>query len=233
MKKIKLSPKGITIVDDSDYNKLSKHKWYLSSGYAINENREKMHRLIIQPKTNEIVDHIDRDKLNNTRSNLRIVTHRQNAHNSSKRKNTKNNYKGVNYVEKIGLYQSRCRINGKDYFLGHFKTEIAAAHAYNLKASELSYYCCLNDLTEYNLDYLYDILKSHRVKVKKHKGSKYKYIGFKKKSGRMACDKFLIRFTHEGKRYYKGYFNNEQDAVDYLIDNFSDILHDAGALKQQ
>jgi len=97
-----------------------------------------MHRLITKAKDGELVDHIDRNKLNNTRSNLRIVDREGNVHNQKKRTNTNNNFKGVQFIKRLGLWQSRCRIYGNDYFLGYYKTEIAAAYAYNKKATELS-----------------------------------------------------------------------------------------------
>ena len=90
MKEIILSKGDKTIVDDSDYEYLSQWKWYLSKGYAIsNDKRKKMHRLVMNAKDREIVDHIDGNRLNNTRSNLRIVDKSGNAHNQQKRNNTK------------------------------------------------------------------------------------------------------------------------------------------------
>ena len=146
MKEIILSKGNTALVSDCDYDKLSMYKWYLSNGYAINETRQKMHRLVLNAKDGEIVDHIDRNKLNNQRSNLRLVNKEENVHNQQKRTNTKNNYKGVQYINRLKLYQSRCRIYGNDYYLGLYKSEEAAAYAYNKKASLLSSTILLNKI---------------------------------------------------------------------------------------
>jgi hypothetical protein len=240
MKEIKIQNSNkVSLVDDDDFEFYDKFKWYLCShGYVIYGRKDnnfksyqKLHRLIIGAKDGEIVDHIDRNPLNNIKSNLRIVTCAQNTHNRKKAKNTKNNYKGVTYIDHLNLWQSRCRIYGNDYYLGVFKSEIAAAHAYNVKAKSLSEYCVINNLSNYTNEYLNHILISHRKKIKKHEGSKYKYIGFKKKRGRMKNDKFNIQFTINKKRYYKGYFNTENEALQYLQNNYSHMLNDIGSLK--
>lgn len=229
-----------TLVDDDIHSLYNSYNWYLCSGYVCYGSKdenfksyEKLHRIVIGAKDGEIVDHIDRNKLNNQRSNLRIVKTKDNVHNSNKRKKTSCNYKGVSYVSKIGLYQARCRINGIDYFLGHFETEISAAYAYNKKASELSKYILLNNLGEFSNEELEFKLIQERRASKKHLGSKYKYIGFKKKSGRMKCDKFFILFTINGNRTYHGYFDTEEEAFLILKEKYHTVLNDIGTLKQQ
>lgn len=240
MKKIKIQNKNLfALVDDEVYEKLHKYKWYISCGYAVYGSKdnnfksfEKMHRIIMNAKKGEIIDHIDGNKLNNQKNNLRFCTSKQNKHNSKKISGTKNKYKGVSYVKKLDLYQSRCRINGKDFFLGYYETNISAAYAYNKKASEESKYSLLNNLEDYSKEELEYKLKNERKVVKKYKGSKYKYIAFRKKSGRMKCDKFCIYFTINKKTYTKGYFFTEIEALKYLKDNYSHLLNDIGALKK-
>jgi hypothetical protein len=232
MKQIKLKPYGVTCVDDLDYEYLSKEKWYLSqNGYVIGGNKRtgrksfmKIHRLIMDAKDGELVDHIDHDKLNNVRSNLRIVGMEGNVHNQHKRKNTKNNFKGVTYVKRLGLFQSRCRIFGGDYFLGYFKTEIAAAYAYNKKATELSEFTLINNLP-FSKCYLEKILISDRKTIEPAKErSKYKYILFKKAYGTQKKDKWFICFSINNIRTYKGYFLTDEDAHKYLISNYIEMF---------
>jgi len=240
MKEINLCNSNLTTtVDDEDFKFYSNFKWYLSKdGYVIHGSKneyfksyEKMHRSLVGAKKSEITDHKDRNKLNNTKDNLRIVTSSQNRHNGVKSTNTINNYKGVYYKKSSNLWQSRCRMNGNDYYLGLFSSEIAAAYAYNVKAASISKYCLLNNLNEYNISYLEHILISHRKKVKVHKGSKYKYIGFRKRVGRMKCDKYCIQFAINCTKYHKGYFFTEDEAMVYLKDNYSHLLNDIGSLK--
>ena len=69
-----------------------------------------------------VIDHIDRNKLNNSISNLRIVTRQQNNFNT--------NSKGVRYDKRYNNYQSRICVDGKSFHLGIFQTEDEARQAY-------------------------------------------------------------------------------------------------------
>lgn len=72
-------------VSNSDYEMVMRHSWYYRDGYALAKIRGRevrMHRYIMDVRDPDmIVDHIDHDRLNNTRENLRIVTYLQNANN--------------------------------------------------------------------------------------------------------------------------------------------------------
>ena len=151
MKEIKLyNNKGIALVDDEDYEWLSEYKWHNDGhGYAktkININdkwiNQYMHKLLISTSKNMITDHVDRNRLNNQKNNLRMVTRSQNRMNSTKQRGILK-YKGVSkYWNK---WKAEIRFNNKNYYLGLFKNEIDAAKAYNEKAKELfNEYACLN-----------------------------------------------------------------------------------------
>ena len=94
MRKISVSRDYYTIIDDEDYSWLSQWKWYLSgSGYAVRHvSCEKgyhsvyMHRLILNLTSPNVLqtDHINGDRLDNRRCNLRAVTRSQNAQNRHK-----------------------------------------------------------------------------------------------------------------------------------------------------
>src|SRR2546430_16319669 len=98
-RKIKLTRGKYALVDLVDYEWLSQWKWYCSArGYAARrlypENKVVyMHRVII-PEGEE-VDHINHDKLDNRKSNLRPCTHKQNLRSRGLNKNNKSGYKGV------------------------------------------------------------------------------------------------------------------------------------------
>ena len=95
MRTIKLTNSNKIIkVDDEDYPVLSRLKWYESdSGYAITDSpvkHIKMHKLLVGPIPNRsVVDHINRDKLDNRKENLRVVSQRDNVMNSDKFDNSK------------------------------------------------------------------------------------------------------------------------------------------------
>jgi hypothetical protein len=73
---------AVTLIDDED-SPLLKHGWGLSTnGYALRTvDAQLMHRLVLHALARETVDHINGDKLDNRRSNLRIVTPQQNSRN--------------------------------------------------------------------------------------------------------------------------------------------------------
>jgi predicted lipase len=125
-------------VSDEDYDRLSGLKWYLVKGYAqctIKGKAFKMHRMIANAISGEIIDHIDRDKLNNTRGNLRSVSHAINSQNRGlARKNRKRNFTGV---EKCANgFRAVVTRSAKRIVSPLYKTELAAAIKYNFILSE-------------------------------------------------------------------------------------------------
>lgn len=75
------------LVSPEDYPMVARHSWYYREGYALAKigNREiRMHRYIMDVRDPDlIVDHIDRNRLNNTRENLRVINYLENANNRS------------------------------------------------------------------------------------------------------------------------------------------------------
>lgn len=127
-----------SIVEASDYQIVAQHFWHLKSGYAsasINGRTTGMHRLLVDA---EIVDHIDGDKLNNRRSNLRPATLSQNQQNRRKRAPASSPYKGVaKRPYPPGSFTAYISLQGKRINLGYFWSEVAAAKAYDNAAKEL------------------------------------------------------------------------------------------------
>lgn len=142
----------VALCDDEDYPLLSRFTWYMgsemkySAGYPCcfiygKKNTRKqifMHQLVGAGLTN--LDHINRDKLDNRRCNLRNATSQQNSANVPKRKATKGKpcssiYKGVHKWQ--GKYRAVIGFNKKAIQLGTYEQEEEAALAYNKKAKEL------------------------------------------------------------------------------------------------
>uniref|UniRef100_A0A6G6ADA0 Putative numod4 NHn endonuclease n=1 Tax=Borely moumouvirus TaxID=2712067 RepID=A0A6G6ADA0_9VIRU len=120
---------------------VNKYKWYLGkSGYPVCYELGKMqlHRLIFtcivgdKIPSDIYVDHIDRNKLNNTNNNLRLVTPQQNSFNKS----TETNFKGVRKISENN-YTSSIVKNGKKHEIKNIPTREKAAEIYNLMAEEL------------------------------------------------------------------------------------------------
>lgn len=97
-----------------------------------------MHRLILGLPFGDRRhgDHIDGNGLNNRRSNLRIVTRRQNAMNRRGDDGSSSQYKGV-YLYKNGSWQSYIYAKGKRHHLGYFAEEVDAALAHDEAALQL------------------------------------------------------------------------------------------------
>ncbi len=118
-------------VDDEDYDFLMQYNWFAhkskNTHYAetngISNKTIKMHRLIMNPPPDMLIDHINRDGLDNQKSNLRICNYSQNNLNRIFPK-SKSKYRGV-YFER-GKWISKITIS-----LGVFKTEQDAANAFN------------------------------------------------------------------------------------------------------
>jgi hypothetical protein len=148
VKEITLTQGKTTMVDDVDFEILSKFKWAITNkGYAKRTIRIDgklktilLHRVIMgvsEENRHIFVDHIDRDPLNNTKSNLRVCNHMQNQWNKEKMKAASSKYKGVSWDNKYKKWRVTISIDGKGKNGGRYETEEAAAKAYNELALKL------------------------------------------------------------------------------------------------
>jgi len=142
MKSIQLANnKGVAIIDDEDFDRVSQFKWQSNKKYAEGwsydspQRRLNMARLIMNVPNGFEIDHIDHNTLNNQKKNLRIVTRSQNGCNRMKCGITSSKYKGVSFHKNSGLWRSYIKHMGKTHYLGYFKSETEAAMAYD-KAAE-------------------------------------------------------------------------------------------------
>jgi hypothetical protein len=137
---VRLIPLGdgfYAYVDAADYEWLNRWKWHVHGGYAgRNENRKTilMHRQIMQPPEGKLVDHINANRLNNCRCNLRVCTRPENQRNTRKQHGTCSQYKGVYYDKRRGKWCAECKFAKAKQFLGCFDLEVEAARAYDRAA---------------------------------------------------------------------------------------------------
>ena len=137
---------GKAMIDLEDVELIKDYGWFLSpQGYVIatkgsNCEHLLLHRIIIGATDDiECVDHIDRNPLNNTKSNLRPCTHTENKRNNSRRTKetaSKSGYKNIEIVYG-GKYRANISCDGKRYKSPTFKTLEEALSWRNEKMNEL------------------------------------------------------------------------------------------------
>ncbi len=120
----------------SHKSKIGEKAGHLLNGYLITQIQKttyRVHQLIFLyhhgyiPK---IIDHIDRNPLNNNIENLREVTKSENGFNRGKNKNNTSKYKCVTYMKDKKKWKAYIKINGKQKHLGYFMAPELAYEAY-------------------------------------------------------------------------------------------------------
>lgn len=153
MKRIPLTYRGTSdtyaLVDDEDYEVACSFVWNLfhksgaKTSYATRcvwvEGRVRtiyLHRLLLGVTDPHVeVDHVNRDGLDNRRSNLRVCSRSQNRYNITKRAHCKSRFKGVTLTQgERHPWRARVRCSGKVVFDARFATEVDAAMAYDAVA---------------------------------------------------------------------------------------------------
>lgn len=138
VKKISLTQGKFAFVDAEDFEWLNQWNWHISSaGYALNaKERICMSRIILglEKDDKRQADHINHNRCDNRRCNLRICTHLQNLMNASPSKNGASKYKGVSWKKDKSKWRATIVVNKKQIHLGYFKLEQLAALAYDFAA---------------------------------------------------------------------------------------------------
>ena len=149
MRTISLPCGRTTIVDDEDYDELMEYNWRSRPGiYTVYVQRTtsrrlfgprttvSMHRHLLKPEAKQDVDHINRNGLDNRRSNIRIATRSFNNGRGITPANGSLGYKGVTQVSQAGrsTYSARISIDRKRVYLGRFDSLEEAARTYDAAA---------------------------------------------------------------------------------------------------
>lgn len=142
IRRITLACGATALCDAEDYHWLARFSWRLHpSGYAVagGENRLlQMHRLVMGLAPGSVlIDHINSDRLDNTKTNLRKCSHAENTRNRVKPSGTSSRFKGVYRDSRRGYWRVRVSFEKRAHYVGVFQDEVEAARAYDAKALEL------------------------------------------------------------------------------------------------
>jgi len=133
VKAIQLINGGAALVDDEDFSKVFRYNWRQTGGYATTRHKGKqilLHHLVAGRHEGYVVDHINRNRLDNQKANLRHVTQQQNSLNRLHKNKT-----GFRGVQQIGAGKYVATASGKN--LGTFDNPMTAAKVYNWAAQYL------------------------------------------------------------------------------------------------
>lgn len=140
MKEIELTQGYKTIVDDEDYDELSKYKWcvhVMRNGKAYATRLVRIHHQIIGfPPKGFVIDHINGDGLDNRRDNLRIISNQDNIRCQGINANNTSGYRGVSWHKAKKRWDAKIKVNGKAIHLGRFESKEDAARAYDEAAKK-------------------------------------------------------------------------------------------------
>ncbi len=147
MSKFKVGDR-VACIDVEDLDLLDTYSWHLrSSGSGPSylkttgprplRKNYYLHRLVAERitgrplTTQEIVDHINKDPLDNTRGNLRVTDRSINAMNGRKHLDSTSRFKGVTFHRKTRKYNAKATYKGVCHSAGYFNTAEEASDAYN------------------------------------------------------------------------------------------------------
>lgn len=127
------------LIDLEDIDIVKNYKWKLKdNGYACNNSCGYLHRFIMNCQDDMVVDHINHNRLDNRKSNLRVCTYQQNSMNSGKRNDNKSGITGICWDKSRSKWKSYININSKRINIGRFNTKEEAIKA--RKQAELEYF---------------------------------------------------------------------------------------------
>jgi hypothetical protein len=135
---IQLSKGMEATVDAADLPLVEMYSWHMDNGYAKTQVRQPdgkqkklmMHRVIAGTPDGMETDHINGNRVDNRRANLRNATPAQNQYNKGLQRNNKSGYKGVSFDKKAGKWSARIKFNMKKFHIGFYDTPESASAAY-------------------------------------------------------------------------------------------------------
>jgi hypothetical protein len=212
--------RAVALVDETDAPTIERHRWSLVStkpyyaGRRAAPDGEQRYRTILMhwvvlgyssPPPGREIDHINHDRLDNRRANLRIVERWQNMQNlRGARSDSRSGVRGVMWGRDAGKWYAQIRLRGQGHFLGYYSTiEEAAAVVAAARAQHMPF-----------SDEARSGFRGPEVRL----GVAHPH---RRASGRLAAEgvswhrqsrKWNVRLTADGKRHNLGLYVNREDA---------------------
>ena len=171
-----------------------------------------MHRFLLGAQSGQTIDHIDGNRLNNTRANLRRVTPKQNQQNRKVTTQSASGYKGVTAAQ--GRWLARIYVDGRQIHLGYHDSAIDAATIYDHAARRFFGPYARVNLPQlhdmgFHLNRLDQILAGTQPKRKRQPGpqlpkARSAYTGVYWERGRWRAS-----IKHHGRKQHLGYYLDE------------------------
>lgn len=197
---INLTPSGVALIDIDDFEKVSIYQWRMdkSHGYVYTNIAEPgkrlrktyLHRYIMNPPKGMVVDHINRNKADNRKENLQIVTQAENASYQKRSPHPISGYIGVRPSKTGAKWRASLMVAGREQYVGRFNSRHEAALAYNEAAL-----ACLGDRADLNKIYIPKIALIG--KARSGKSSIARYLVEQHGFTRYAFGDELKRLAHE------------------------------------
>ncbi len=211
---IPLTKGKVAIVDEADAEMLSQYRWcYLNVGYAARHERIDgkdrtilMHRFLLCASSDQLVDHINGNGLDNRRVNIRLCTKADNQRNQRRNNKNTTGYKGVSFDKARGKYSASIQVFGTQIHLGRFSTAEEASMAYEDAArqhhGEFAYAHSANAVPAVSSERAISIVERPTF------SSGYRGVSWKKQRGVWAANIHI-----QGRQKHLGVFTSEQDAA--------------------
>jgi hypothetical protein len=137
---IELTQGYYAVVDEDDYERLSKLQWYAhrqkrrvcAKASVGGGDKLFLHRVVINAPAGQSVDHINGDALDNRKKNLRLCDALNNSRGfRRKRVGVSSRFRGVYFYARDSKWVAEIKVNGRGMYLGRFDFEEQAGRAYD------------------------------------------------------------------------------------------------------
>lgn len=135
------NPINETLIDTEDVARVKRHRWFMhGKGYVQSQDKGMLHAFIIGAVRGRVTDHINKNRLDNRKSNLRIVTVSENGYNSKLPANNTSGVKGVTYHKQSGGWDSFLEKDGVATRKLFREYDDAVEHRQTLESSEPTFF---------------------------------------------------------------------------------------------